>query len=360
MGCFVFNRPLIAIDIGTSSIKMIELGGRHARELRAIGLETLPPGTVVDGTIQDVETVERIIRELLKKLKIITTGRRAAIAVGGNGVIIKRVNVDTSKGTELAEQIFYEAEQHFQHDMADLYFDYHELQPANKESTKKPVLLVGAKREVVELYIAAVRGAGLRVGVVDTDVFSVSNMFEHNFGMTEGLVGLVNIGATITQVSLVWRGQYLYTRDIAMGGQEYTRQMVDQMKIDRDNAESLKISASQGDGSVPAEAQKIFSSVNDQLVSEIKSTIEYFFSGGEMPVETGPLQAIFVTGGGSKMLGLDAAIAATMGTTVKILNPFHRIDVNPRKFQLDYLLMQGHLYGVAVGLGLRGIGDRAA
>ncbi len=352
----MFNRSLVAIDIGSSAIKVVEMTGQKQKKLRAIGLELLPAGAVVDGMIQNLETVETVLKNLLKKLKIRTGGRRAALALSGSSVLIKKVGIQ-AKNADLAEQVFYEAEQHFQADMAEIYFDYTELDAVVSAGTEQPVLLVGAKREMVEQYIGLMRSVGLRTGVVECSAFSVSNMFEYNYGVVEGLTALVNIGAATSQVSLVTHGNYVYTRDLAIGGDEYSRRIMELLAVDRANAETLKVAVSQGDGSVPDELHKVLGEINEQLVAEIQVTIDYFFQSGDPASKDTGLTSIFLTGGGSRILGLDAALAAALQIPVQIVNPFQRVDVNPKKFQMDYILMQGHLYGVAVGLSLRAIGD---
>jgi type IV pilus assembly protein PilM len=352
----MLNRPLIAIDIGSSAIKVVELAGAKQKKLRAVGLEVLPAGAVVDGAVQNAEAVAGVLRDLLKKLKIRPLGRRAALALSGSSVLIKKVGVQ-AKDAGLAEQVYYEAEQQFQADMSEIYFDYAELGPAAQEGDGQPVMLVGAKREMVEQYIGIVRAVGMRTGVVECGVFSVANMFEHNYGAVEGLTALVNIGASITQVSLVAQGEYLYTRDISVGGEEYSRRIMEALGVDHANAETLKVGVSQGDANVPQELHKILGELNEQLVAEVQVTIDYFFQGAGGPSPAGGLTSVFLTGGGSRLLGLDAALAAALQIPVQIVNPFQRIEINPKKFQMDYILMQGHLYGVAVGLGLRAMGD---
>jgi type IV pilus assembly protein PilM len=353
----MFNRPLVAIDIGSSSIKVVELSGQKQKTLRAIGLETIPHGAVVDGMIADQQIVEDVLKGLLKKLKITTTGRRAAIALGGSSVIIKKINVVTENDQELAEQIFFEAEQHFQAEMSEIYFDFVEMGAANKQTGEVPVLLVGAKREMVEQYLAAVRAVGMRAGVVECDVFSVSNMFEYNYGIVDGLTALVNIGASTTQVSIVGGGEYLYTRDVPIGGDEYSQQICEAIGVDKENSETLKVAASSGDPSVPEELHKVIGDINEQLVNEIQVTLDYFVQSGEVDADHSALGSLFLTGGTSRVIGLDAALAAAMHVPVQILNPFQNIGVNPKKFQMDYITMQGHLYGVAVGLGMRAMAD---
>jgi type IV pilus assembly protein PilM len=356
----IFDRPLIAIDIGSSSIKIVEISGKGDRKLRAIGLEILPTGCVVDGVIQDLATVETAAKNLIKKLKIMTTGRRAAISLGGSSLLIKRVGFPPAGGSaELHEQIFYQAEQHFQHDLDELYFDYTELSETPDHTGNIPVLLVGAKREVVEQYLALVKTLGLKIGVIDCDVFSVANMFEYNYGVVEGLVAMVNVGASTTQVTILHRGQYLYGRDIALGGNDYSNRAMSVLGIDRANAESLKVAASMGEDSVPSGLNDVINEVNHQVVSEVQMSIDYYLQSGDNPPEATKINHVFLTGGGSRTLGLDAAMAASLQVPVQITNPFHRIDVNPKRFQMDYILAQGHLYGVAVGLGLRALNDGA-
>jgi len=349
-----FNRPLVAIDIGASSVKIVEMTGKGDRQLRAIGLELLPEGAVIDGAIQDLEVVESTVKALIKKLKISTTGRRAAVALSGSSLLIKRVGfAPTQDPAEMHEQIFYEAEQHFQHDMDELYFDYHELKDEADHTGNIPVLLVGAKRDVVEQYLGIVRSLGMRTAVIDCDVFSVSNMFEYNYGMIDGLIAIVNIGASVSQVSLVSQGEYLYTRDISLGGDDYSVKLTGVLGVDKDNAENLKVAASQGDDSVPDEVHNVLNEINQQLVSEIQLTVDYYFQSGEAPPEITGITHLYLSGGGSRTLGLDAAVAAALQLPVQIINPFHRVDVNPKRFQMDYILGQGHLYSVAVGLAMR-------
>ena len=237
----MLNQPLIAIDFGSSAIKVMELSGRGQKKLRAIGLETLPAGAIVDGVIQAQEDVENTLSALLKKLKIGTRARRAAISLGGSVVKLKRIDVPVSADADIGEQVFYEAEQHFDLDISEIYFDFWKLTPGPNENGEQPVLLVGAKRDTVEQYVSCLRGAGLRTGVVDCDVISASNMFEYNYGVVDGLVALINIGASNTQVSILSNGVHMYTRDVAIAGEDYTNQISDALGMERDSAEALKV-----------------------------------------------------------------------------------------------------------------------
>jgi type IV pilus assembly protein PilM len=352
----MFKQPLIAIDIGSSSIKVVELVGSTSRRLRSVGLEMLPAGAVQDGLIQDQDTVGRVLKNLLQKLKIRPFGRRAAIGLSGSSVLIKKVSIAAQKQSDLSEAVFYEAEQHFQTDMSEIYFDHSKLGEPTSESPETPVLIVGAKRDIVESYISLVRSVGMRTGIVDCDVFATANMVEFNYGVSDSIAAIVNIGATGTQIILVHQGQFVYTRDLPMGGDEYSKRIMELLSIDRENAETFKVGSSSGDSNVPPELTRLLGEINEQIVHEIQLAIDYFLQSGEAPQNLG-IGSVFLTGGSSRVLGLDAAMAAALQLPVQIVNPFQKVDVKPGKFQMDYILLQGHLYSVAVGLGLRSLSD---
>ncbi|MBM4252080.1 MAG: type IV pilus assembly protein PilM [Deltaproteobacteria bacterium] len=351
----MFKRPLIAIDVGSSAIKVAELAGGKQKKLTTLGLETLPLGAVVDGVVQDNLIVEQKLKELLRKLKIRPRGRRASFCVSGSAVLIKRLEIEAKEGSELAEQVYFEAEQQFQADMSDIYLDFFVLGKA-KDGNAQSVLVVGARRETVEQYITILHRIGMRAGVVECDAFSIANMFEHNYGKIDGLSAILKIGASASQVLLMQGGEYVYTGDVPMGGEEYTRRIAEALGVDRENAEALKIAASSGSGNLPPEAGKAIAELNDHLVADVQVAIDYFVQGAGGGAV---VSSVFLTGGGSRILGLDAAIAAAMHVPVQIINPFQQINIDAKKFKMEQLLNQGAVYGVTIGLGLRSMGDQA-
>lgn len=289
-------------------------------------------------------------------MRIRPLGRRAAISLGGNSVILKKIRLTRQKDANFEEQVFYEAEQHLQQDISELYFRYHEIKSlSNPEEAH--LLLVGARRETVEQRIALIRQTGMRIGVVDCDAFALSNMFEYDYGISDQLIGLVNIGAATTQISLIAGGENLFTREIPLAGASYTNRIAEELRVDLENAETLKITASMQEGSVPAQVVNLIKEINAQLINEIKVTIGYYFQSGEAAANITEASYIFLCGGSARLYGLDTSLAAELKIPVQSANPFQKVNVNPKKFDNDYLLNQGHLYGIAVGLGLRRMGD---
>jgi type IV pilus assembly protein PilM len=196
------------------------------------------------------------------------------------------------------------------------------------------------------------------VGVVDADVLCLCNMLEYNYAQTDSVVGLFNIGATSCQLVLMGQGQFLYTSDVFIAGDEYSRQITELFGVNFENAETIKVSASAGQDFVPQEMQSIVDNLNEQVVNEMHSAVEFFKETADPSVQKmNPLSHIFLCGGGAKLVGLDAAIAAKFQVPVQVINPFQRVDIPAKIFDVDYVVTQGHLYSVAMGLALRKFGD---
>lgn len=355
----MFERPLIAIDIGSSSVKVAELAGVGRNKLVSMGLELVPNDSVSDGFVRDEDAIITAVKTLFKKLKIKPFARRAALSLGGSSVLIKKVSVDkTGSDQDINEIAYYEAEQHFQHDLADLYLHHHEFTTSIRNSKGlSSLVLVGARREIVEQYISITRAVGLRVGVIDCDIFAIYNVLEKNFGVIDDVTAIVNIGAATTQVVLVASGEYLFSHDIQIGGDTYTQKLMDVLGVEHENAETIKLAASQNPGEVTGEVHAVLDELNSSLSSEVRTIVDFFLSSDESPVQASGVSQIFLSGGGSKTLGLPESMAQVFQTQIQILNPFQNIKINEKKFQNDYITEQGHLHSVSIGLACRRTND---
>lgn len=353
-----FNDSLVAIDIGSSAIKMLELTGNASRRrLKNFAIEAIPKGAIENGLVVDAGVVTQVVKNLVNRLGV--KRRRAAISVSGSGVILKRVRIAVGKDATLDEQVTFHASQAFQLDLSELYYDYAEMGASLKNPDEIDVLLVGARREIIEQYITIVKAAGLTPGVMEAGAISVANMFEQNYGVVEGLIVLISVGANHTQVSFIDNGRLLYSYEAPAGGETYTLAIMQTLGMQRDTAESLKISASNHSGSLSPDMQRVLDETNNLVVNDIRQ-IFGFFSTSPDAEGVGPVKYVFLTGGASRTLGLDAAIAASVGVPVVFANPFQRIEVSDRKFRLDQVMMLSPMFGVAVGLGIRQKGDRVA
>ena len=355
----IFGKSIIAIDVGSSSVKIVEVGGLRKLSIKRLGLEVLPINVVEDGTILDRDTLITTIKSLLKKLKINTLGGSAGVVLSGRAVIIKRVNLSKPHtDPDFYEYLYHEAEQYLQYDVSELYVDWAIL-PNIRGEQGSSVLLVGAKRDIVEEYNTLISSVGLKVSLVDCAALASINIVTNSISTPmRDLILIVNVGYSSTQVSLLIDGSFVFSREVAIGGNDYSTKMVELMGLDLEGAETVKITMSNGDCAVSEDCENIVNEINASLVHEISATIEYYFQSGEANVPEMRPTKVYLLGGGSKTVGLNAAMKDVLQAPVEQVDPFQKVMVNSSKFPPQFMTQQGHLFGVAVGLALHKLDNK--
>ena len=357
----IFSKSIVSIDIGTSSIKVIELAGKgNRRSMTKIGMELLPQKIVDSGAIVDKDALKESLLQLMRKLKISVSGLRIGISLNGSSVVIKRVNLTKSKNDpDFYEYIYHEAEQYLQHDINDLYIDWEFVNDKfTSASLGTSIILVGAKRDAVEDYVTLVESMGMKAALVDCDALAALNALEFNTALKNDFVCLVNIGYASTQISLLIGNSFVYTREAPIGGSNYTSGLIEAMNLDYQSADTLKITVSLGSRAAPKECIELFSSIHQNLIEEIKLTVEQYLQENQTDITIASLQKIYLTGGGSRVLGLDALIAKSLETPVEYLFPFKNISINLSKIPRQFIESQWHMFSVSLGLALRNIDDK--
>lgn len=353
----LFGRPkdLIGLDIGDSSIKVVELkefGRGRGWEVQSLATEPLPQEAIVDGTIMDAGLVVDTLRRIWSQNKIKT--RKVATALSGHSVIIRRINLPTMSEAELAEQIRWEAEQYIPFDIKDVSLDYHVLEGSSLAGEgNMDVILVAARKEKIDDYTSVISQAGLEPTVVDVGTFAALNCFEANYkDEMPGQAALIDIGSSVTSIAVLQNGVSVFWRDISIGGNQYTDTLQRELNLSRDQAEAAKRGESV-EGVGAAQVEEILATVNEELCHEIQRTIDFVkaFAGSEHPIE-----AIYLTGGGSRLPGLQEALAQKFGARIDCLDPFRRVKL-PAKLAGMETEAAPHA-AVAVGLALRKVGDR--
>ena len=356
----LFGTSIIAIDIGSSSVKIAEIGGMHKQRVQRLGLEVLPTKVIEDGAILNRDALKDTIKNLLKKLKIITIGKNAGVSLSGGAVIIKRVNLSKPHtDPDFYEYLYHEAEQYLQYDVAELYVDWAVLPNISGEQGSS-VLLVGAKRNVVEEYTTLMESIGLKVSIVDCDALAGINTVSSITKIPNDLSVVADVGYSSTQVSLLIDGHFVFTREIAIGGNNYSVKMVELMGLDFESAETVKITMSNGDRAVSEECENIINEINASLAHELNATIEYYFQSGETSIKAMRPTKVYLLGGGAKTIGLDKTIEEILQTSTERIDPFHGVSINNKSFSEHFINQQGHLFGVSMGLCLRKLNDKKA
>jgi type IV pilus assembly protein PilM len=339
------QRPIVGLDIGSSSIKSVELKStKQGYELVSFGLEPLAQDTVVDGAIMDAPLVAGAIGTIFDRQEIKT--RAVATAVSGHSVIVKRVNLPVMTDEELYDRIQSEASQHIPFDIADVNLDYQLLDSAESQMD---VLLVAVKKDKILNHTNVLAQAGKTPTVVDIDAFALQNCYEVNYDPDPSqTVALLNIGASVMNINIVRGGAPLFTRDVSVGGNQYTDALQKELDLSYEDAERLKKGEAVA-GVNEEHRGTILRSVSDILILEIQKTFDFFraTASGEN------IQRIYLAGGTARVPGLVDLLREEFALPVEELYPFRKIVINPGRHNEDQVRELAPRLAIAVGLALR-------
>ena len=352
----VFRRAksLVGLDIGSSAVKAVELKpAGKAYKVSAFGSDVVPPDSIVDGAIIDGSVVAEAIRRLFAGLKIKT--KDVAASLSGNAVIVKKITLPVMTESELAESIYWEAEQYIPFDIQDVNLDYQILDRGSEAGKgTMDVLLVAAKKEKIADYTGVIAQAGRSAVVVDVDAFALQNAYEVNYGIEPGaVVVLLNAGASATNINILNGDQSVFTRDISLGGNAYTEALQKELNLPFDLADQLKRGIAV-DGVTFDDARPVLRAVSENVMLEIQKTFDFF----KATASSDRIDRIMLSGGASRAEGFNEMLSDRFEAPIEALDPFKRVAFDPRKFQVDSADDVAPTAAVAVGLALRRVGDR--
>ncbi|WNG60461.1 type IV pilus assembly protein PilM [Archangium gephyra] len=359
--CMAKGKLALGLDIGSTSVKMILLKEQRKRgqvsyALQSFGMKPLPPEAIVDGALMNSTAIVQALQELMTELKV--KNKEVAIGVSGHSVIIKKIQMPRMSQEELEESIQWEAEQYIPFDVKDVNIDTQILDAGGNDATgQMDVLLVAAKKDMINDYTTVVSESGLQPVVVDVDAFAVQNMFASNYDVPDKeTVVLINAGASVVNINIISNGITVFTRDVTIGGNQFTEEIQKQLNVSYEEAEALKIGGTRGDSDavVPQEVERVLMGVAEQVAGEIQRSLD-FYAGTAVDAN---FTKVYLSGGTAKIPALFKTIETRVGVPVEILNPFRKIDVDNRKFDPAFIMEVAPMAAVAVGLALRKPGDK--
>lgn len=337
---------VVGVDIGSHAVKVCQLKrSDRGYTVLALGSAVLPEGAVDDGTLVEPEIVGKAISSLFANLKI--TNKKVGFSISGYSVIVKKVNLAVMDDAQMEEHIMAEAEQYIPFDIEDVYLDFQNLASSSESADRTDVMLVAAKKEVVDEYLDMLRGIGLEPVLVDVDGFALENTYECS-GVKAENVALVDIGASKMNINILSKGMSVVARDIVVGSRQLTEQIQASLDIDFDEAEAIKLGQEPA-GDNQQLIEDIFSSTCTQWVLEIKKAIDLYHANNP----DAPLERLVLSGGGSKVIGLADFLAHETGLEVELFNPFKEMTSNPKKIDVAYLDSIGPEMAIATGIAIR-------
>ena len=353
MGLFSRKKARFGLDVGSSAVKLVQLEeGSKGFALEAFAMVQLPPDAIGEGMIKDPPVVVDAIKEVVGKARAKT--KDAVLSISGRELIMKKIQLPKVTVKELGDAIMLEAEHHINLPIDEVYLDHQVVGQSAGQGGTMDVMLVAVKKSKINEYVAVVEEAGLTPVVVDVDAFALQNQYEMNSPETTAeAVALIDIGASIMKTNVVRGGFSIFARDIAFGGNNYTRAISQRLNIPFDRAETVKkgeqVAGVQWDDLVPS-----LEAVSRELSLEIQRTFDYFAS----TAESERISRIVLSGGCAKLSGIDEFLSSSWGIPVEVVKPFQNVQFDPNRFPADDLYAAGPLLAVAVGLGMRREGDQ--
>jgi type IV pilus assembly protein PilM len=343
MGLFGRARVSAGLDIGSGFIKLVVMDHSKAEpEIVQVATSPLVPDAIVEGEVMDPVLVSETVRAVIDSVGIKKTD--VVAAVGGHDVIVKPIPMDRMSETDAREVIRWEAEQHVPFDMENVHLDFQILDPAG-QGPQMRVLLVAAKRELIENRMSLLADAGITPAIIDVDAFAIHNAFAHNYpDAKHGLVALVNIGHDTTNVNLLQDGVPILVRDIPFGSRRLREALQRERGFTADHAENLL----QGRGTKD-ELQSMLAERVDEVAVGVERAAAFIVaqSGGE------GIGRVFLSGGGAAIPGMVQALGNRLGVRTEVASPLKRVGVRPDVMQSTPIDEFAPMLMLPIGLALR-------
>lgn len=347
-GLFSFGSggTAVGLSIGTSSIKLVELSkSGKVWKLLHFGIVQLPEDVVVNREIVNPVVVTESIKTLVNQIKL--KNKALCTSISGTSVIIKRMSLEVPNLKDLQDQVFWEAEQYLPFDVSEVVMDYQVL--SRSKDFKTDVILVAAKKTVLDSYMDVVQDSGLRPKIVDVDFFALQNLYEANYPPNPSeAVAVVDIGASSLKITIVQGGIPVFTKDSAIGGRNLTAEIQKSLNLSYADAETLKVGGGPG-GTMPQEVSDLMQLMAENFATEIKRAIDFYNASSS----GAPVAYVMLAGGGAKIPNLSKVVEDTVARPSQLINPFNSITYDPSIFTQEYLSHIGPIAAIPLGLALR-------
>lgn len=351
----------VGLDIGTSAVRAaVVQTGRGVPVLRRYGQVSLPPGAVVAGEIMDESVVRDALVQLWKKAKL--PRKRVVVGIANQRVIVRRVDLPYMTEDELTEALPFQAQEYIPIPVEEAILDFVLLEefttPAGEPMLS--VLVVAAQKEMAADVMRVVANAGIKVMAIDLQAFAlVRAAVGGDLNLDAGAQAVVNIGAGLTQVILLKGDAIRFLRILSLGGETFTKVLIERMGIDAEQAEHLKRRIGVAVEGKPAagvgteeRARALLTDEADLLIEEVRGSVDYYLSqaGG------GNLERLLVSGNGARLPHLANRLGRALGVgiePVRVLDE-QRMQIGRLGLSEAELMQAQPVLPVPVGLALWG------
>ena len=340
---------ILGLDISTTAVKLLELsksGDRYRVESYAV--EPLPPNSVIEKNISDVEGVGEAIKRAVKRSG--TRCKFAAAAVAGSSVITKVISMPASlSDNEMESQIQLEADQYIPYPLEEVNLDFEVIGPSEDDPERVDVLLAASRSENVDVRVDALDIAGLTAKVIDVEAYAMENAFslikeqmpDHGLDKT---IAVIDIGATMTTLNVLHDLKTIYTREQVFGGKQLTEEIQRRYGLSYDEAGMAKRQGGLPDNYVP----EVLEPFKEAMAQQVSRSLQFFFSSSQY----NSVDHIVLAGGSSSIPGVDELIEQNQGVPTTVANPFSNMIISPQ-IKAQVLSNDAPALMIACGLALR-------
>ena len=341
--------PLIGLDISSTSCKLLELGKVGSRyRVEAYAVEPLPPDAVVERDIKDTAAVGEAIRRVMARAG--TGVRHAAVAVAGSAVITRNINVDKDLSEDdIESQIQIEADQYIPYPLEEVALDFSIVGESEKSPDKLEVLVAASRSENVDTRVEALEIAGLKAKIVDVESFAMERAFQliaaqmPNRG-EDRVIAVVDMGASMTALSVMRNFTTIYTREQVFGGTQLTEEIQRRYGLSYEEAGMAK-----KQGGLPEDYEtEVLAPFKESIIQQISRSLQFFYAASQY----GEIDHIVLAGGCAAIEGLDELVQERLGTSTSIANPFADMSIASR-VNAQQLASDAPSLMISCGLALR-------
>jgi type IV pilus assembly protein PilM len=320
------STALLGLDIGSSSVKLLELSRQgDGYKVEHYAFRPLPDGAVVEKNIANLDAVGEEISKLGSLIK--TSSNHVAVAVPGSAVITKTIEMSAAlTDSEMETQIAVEADQYIPYPLDEVAIDFERQQLSAKNEDMVEVLLAACKKENVDMRVDALDIGGFTAEVVDIEAYAIERAFkllcEQMDLSNEGVVAIMDIGATMTTIYVLKNGVSIYTREQIFGGARLSNSIQTQYGLSAPEAEAAIIS-----GELPPSYETdVLDPFRQELTEQLSRSLQFFFSSSQY----NDVDMIVLAGGAASTKGLAATMQETLSTRTVVANPFAKMNIGSK------------------------------
>ena len=336
---------VLGLDISSTTVKLLELSRTGERyRVESYGVASLPVDAVIEKNVNDVAGVSKAIAQVVAQSK--TKLKMVSAAVAGSSVITKLIDMPEGLSDDALEaQLAVEADQYIPYPLEEVAIDFEVQGPSLDTENLDSVLVAACRRETIETRVEAIETAGLEAKIIDVEAYAMERAFtliEHQLDLEpDNTVAVVDIGATMTTLSVLHQGQTIYTREQLFGGKQLTDEIMRRYGLPLEEAGLAKKQGGLPDDYEP----EVLEPFKDAVVQQVARSLQFFFSSSQY----NDVDYIILAGGVASMHGLDTLVQDKLGTPATVANPFAEMSISSK---VDAVALAGDAPAMMIACGL--------